>query len=215
MSTVYSMTVVRFLFVASQAMCRRSPVPRLALVVGRLLNFSFAIACFLWVCLRNFLCDNASILNSDFLTTLAELSGIEKYHSVIYRHNSNCRAESAVQWVMMALRKYLCQRGGDWYHALPVAMRGPNDLPGIVAPYSPHRLVFWRESPDFWDCPPYVAEEGSEDALDFFSRYADERQRVNSKLDSLHAAVAKRFSSSISPLSFEDLGGSSCMVKNE
>ena len=153
---------------------------------------------------QEFLCDNASILNSDFLTTLAELSGIEKYHSVIYRHNSNGRAESAVQGVMMALRKYLCQRGGDWYHALPVAVWGLNDLPGIVAPYSPHRLVFGRDPPGFGDCPPYVSEEGSEDALDFFSRLADERQRVKSKLESLHAAVAKRFSSSISPLSFEE-----------
>ena len=51
---VYSMTVVWLLFVASQAMCWRSPVPRLALIVGRLLNFSFAIACFLWVPLKNF-----------------------------------------------------------------------------------------------------------------------------------------------------------------
>ena len=153
---------------------------------------------------QEFLCDNASILNSDFLTTLAELSGIEKYHSVLYRHNSNGRAESAVQGVMMALRKYLCQRGGDWYHALPVAVWGLNDLPGIVAPYSPHRLVFGRDPPGFRDCPLYVSEEGSEDALDFFSRLADERQRVKNKLESLHAAVAKRFSSSISPLSFEE-----------
>ena len=104
----------------------------------------------------------------------------------------------------MALRKYLCQRKGDWYHALPVTVWGLNDLPGIVAPYSPHRLVFGRDPPGFGDCPPYVSEEGSEDALDFFSRLADERQRVKNKLESLHAAVAKRFSSSISSLSFEE-----------
>ena len=80
-----------------------------------------------------FLCDNSTLLNSQFLTTLAELSGIDKYHSVVYRHNSNLRAESAVQGVMMALRKYLCQQGGSWYHALPMGVWGLNDLPGIVA----------------------------------------------------------------------------------
>ena len=104
----------------------------------------------------------------------------------------------------MALRKYLCQRGGDWYHALPVAVCGLNDLPGIVAPYSPQRLFFGRDPPGFGDCSPYVSEEGSEDAINFSSRLADERQRVKSKLESLHAAVAKRLSSSISPLSSEE-----------
>ena len=49
-----------------------------------------------------------------------------------------------------------------------------------------------------------MSEEGSEDALDFFSRLVDERQRVKSKLESLHAAVAKRFLSSITPLGFEE-----------
>ena len=53
---------------------------------------------------QEFLCDNASILNSDLLTTLAELSGIEKYQTVIYKRNSNGRAESVVQGVTMALR---------------------------------------------------------------------------------------------------------------
>ena len=104
----------------------------------------------------------------------------------------------------MALRKYLSQRWGDWYHALPVAVWGLNDLPGIVALYSPHRLVFGRDPPGFGDCPLYLSEEGSEDALDFLSRLADERQGVKSKLKSLHAAVAKRFASSVSPLSFEE-----------
>ena len=116
---------------------------------------------------KEFLCDNASILRSDFLMASAELSGIEKYHSVIYRHYSNGRAESAVQGVMIVLRKYFCQRGGDWYHALPVAVWGLKDLLKIVAPYSPHRLVFRRDPPDFEECPPYVSDEGIEDALEF------------------------------------------------
>ena len=69
---------------------------------------------------------------------------------------------------MMALWNYSRQRGGDWYHALPVAMWGLKDLPGIVAPYSPHRLVFGRHPSGFEDCPLYLSEEGSEEALDFF-----------------------------------------------
>ena len=114
------------------------------------------------------LCDNSTLLNSQSLTTVAELSGIEKHHSVVYRHDSNGGAESAVQGVMIALRKYLCQLRGSWYHALPMAVWGLNDLQGIVAPYSPHRPVFGRDPPGLGDCLlPHVAEEGSEDALGF------------------------------------------------
>ena len=52
--------------------------------------------------------------------------------------------------------------------------------------------------------PPHVAEAGSEDALESFSRLSEERHLVRRKLESLHAPVAQRFSSSVSPLSFEE-----------
>ena len=71
-------------------------------------------------------------------------------------------------------------------------------------PRIPHTAWFWEGTPLLWGCPPYVSEEGSEDALDFYSRLADERQGVKNKLEYLHAAVAKGFSSSISPLSSEE-----------
>ena len=111
----------------------QSPVPKLVWTVGPLLSCFSAIACFLMGLPVEFLCDNFTLLHSQFFTTLAELSGIDKYHSVVYRHKSNRRPESAVQGVMMALRKYLCQQGGSWYHALPMGVWGLSDLPGIVA----------------------------------------------------------------------------------
>ena len=153
---------------------------------------------------NEFLCDNAGILNSDFLTTLAELSGVEKYHSVIHRHNSNGLVESAVQGVMMALHKYFSQRGGHWYHALPMAVWGLENLPGMVAPHSPHRLVFGRDPPGFRDCPPFLSKEGSDDALDFFLRLSAERRQVQQKLERLHGDVAQRFSQTTKSLSFEE-----------
>ena len=67
----------------------------------------------------------------------------------------------------MALRKYLCHCGGNWYHALPVAVWGLNDPPGIVAPYSLHRLVIGRDPPGLGDCPPYVLAHAN--CIPFFS----------------------------------------------
>ena len=72
---------------------------------------------------------------------MCALSGIEQHQSVIYHPSSNGRAEAAVKAVAMALRKFLSQRSGKWVQALPLAVWGLNDLPGLIAPYPPHRII--------------------------------------------------------------------------
>ena len=105
--------------------------------------------------------DNASVLSSHFLDTLFSLSGIEQHSSVPYKPSTNGRAELAVKSVVMALRHFLTQRPRSWYHALPLALWGLNDLPGLVAPYSPHRLVFGRDPVGFGEVPPTVPGDGA------------------------------------------------------
>ena len=102
----------------------------------------------------------------------------------------NRPAERAVQSVICSLRQFLEQRGkgkhSNWITSLPLALWGLNDLPGAVHPYSSHRLVFGREPIGWGDCPPYVDEEGCEDAGVFFRRLVQERDAVRDKLQSIH-----------------------------
>ena len=62
---------------------------------------------------------------------------------------------------------------------------GLNDLPGAVAPYSPHRLVSGRDPIGFGDIPPPpppTVDTGVEDATEYFRKAQGERQLVQTKL---------------------------------
>ena len=142
---------------------------------------------------KEILSDNAPIINSAFLNALCKMSGIEKHNSVIYNHKTNGRAESAVKAVVHSLRKFLAQRGGNWYDSLPLATWAMNDLPGVIAPYSPHRLVFGRDPIGWGECPPIALGEGCESAVDFFNRVAHERAQVKQKLKAIHEKLSSTY----------------------
>ena len=107
---------------------------------------------------KEFICDNASIINSAFLKDLFAMSGVEQHSSLAYRPQSNGRAERAVQSIVNSLRQYLEQCGGSikhyWMESLPLALWALNDLPGAVSGYSPHRLIFGRDPVGWGDCLP-------------------------------------------------------------
>ena len=66
---------------------------------------------------KEFICDNASIINSEFLEDLFAMSGVEQHSSVAYRPQSNGRAEQAVPSIVNSVRQYLEQRGGSSKHS--------------------------------------------------------------------------------------------------
>ena len=148
--------------------------------------------------------DNASVINSDFLNDLFDLSGIEHHTSVVYKPSTNGRAEAAVKSLVMALRKFLNQRPRSWYHALPLALWGLNDLPGLVAPYSPHRLAFGRDPVGFGECPPIVPGEGAQEAQDFFDRLASERKQVHDHLVKLHHDASAKLTAKFRDIPFRE-----------
>ena len=117
--------------------------------------------------------------------TLCNLAGIERAKSIIYTPKSNGRAERAVQSTINTLRQYVLSRKVSWLEALPLALWNLNDLPGAVAPYSPHRLVFRRDPIGMGDLAPVVDSEGCEDATQFFKRMAAERELVQEKLEAI------------------------------
>ena len=81
--------------------------------------------------------DNDKVISKDFFETLSPLSGIEQHNGVIYRPQSNGRAEVAVKLLANSLRRYLADQKGNWVHALPLALWSLNDLPGVIFPSLP------------------------------------------------------------------------------
>ena len=53
---------------------------------------------------KDFICDNARIINSEFSKDLFAMSGVEQHSSVAYQPQSNKRAERAVQSIANSLR---------------------------------------------------------------------------------------------------------------
>ena len=78
--------------------------------------------------------DNEPIISSTLFNALCNLAGIERAKSIIYRPKFNGRAERAVQSTINTLRQYLLSRKMSWLEALQLALWGPNDHPGAVAP---------------------------------------------------------------------------------
>ena len=94
----------------------------------------------------------------------------------------------------------------DWIYALPFALWGLNDLPGPIAPDSPHRLVFGRDPIGFGEVPPLTVDTGVEDATEYFRRAQDERQLIQSKLVDLHAREYHAFLKKHPSLQFNEGG---------
>ena len=140
--------------------------------------------------------DHAKCFNNKFVTTLCNLAGISTPEYVIYDHKTNGGAKRAVKSDFENLRVYLQETNtptNQWYWKLPMALWGLNNLPGAIAPYSPHRLLFGRDPIGFRDMPPIVEKSGCEDALDFFLRLGREREEVHQKLTAIHEKHEKEF----------------------
>ena len=138
--------------------------------------------------------DNQSIISSEFYDAPCGLTGITQARSIVYRPQSNERAERAVQSIINVLRVHLVFRKLDWAYALPFALWGLNDLRGPIAPYSPHRLVFGRDPIRFGKVTPLdTVDTGVEDATKYFCRAQDERQLIQSRSADLHAREYQAF----------------------
>lgn len=154
--------------------------------------------------------DNDNLITAQFFETLCQKTGIEQHKGVIYRPQSNGRAEAAVKAVVNVLRRYLEDRSNQelsWVEALPLAVWCLNDQPGIVTPYSPHRLLFGRDPVGFGDVPPLSVQDGCEDAISFFDRLSQERKRVQEELTKLHAKAQRDHLAKHPPLKL-DVGDS-------
>ena len=74
-----------------------------------------------------------------------------------------------------------------------MALWGLNDLPGAVAPYSPHRLLFGRDPIGLGDMSPILDENACEDVLDCLLRLGRECEEVQQKLTAIHERHENEF----------------------
>ena len=99
------------------------------------------------------LTDNDHLICSQFFSTLVDLLGIEQHVAIVYRPKGNGRAEAAVKSVVNILRRTLEGERKNWVQVLPWALFQLNDLPGFIAPHSPHKIVFGRDPVAIGDIP--------------------------------------------------------------
>ena len=136
-------------------------------------------------------CDH--LINSKFMRTVCALAGITQHTSIIYRPRGNGRAEAAVRLVVETLRRTLAENPSDWIYALPWALWQLNNLPGVLDDYSPHQIVFGRESIGLGDVPPFKPSKISASAEDFIERVYRLKDEVQKKLTHLHEQKREQF----------------------
>ena len=147
--------------------------------------------------------DQDKLINSSFFKTLCALSGVEKYHSIAYRPQGNGRAEAAVRQVLDILKKFAWQKYHwgkksqvNWVESLPMALFVLNDMPGAVAPHSPHQIVFGRDPIGAFEVPPLHLPSINVTAEEWLDNMKKRWESVKEKLTALHQKLTTRFEQS-------------------
>ena len=146
--------------------------------------------------------DQDKLIHSSFFKTLCALSGVEKYHSIAYRPQGNGRAEAAVRQVLDILKKFAWHRYHEkkeksvtWVELLPMAVFALNDMPGVVSPYSPHRIVFGRDPIGAFEVPALSMPAVNVAAEEWFEKMKSMWTLVKEKLTTIHDKITKKFES--------------------
>ena len=137
--------------------------------------------------------DQDHLISSKFFQTLCALVGIEQHFSIIYRPKGNGRAEAAVKCIVNILRLALADSQDDWLQALPWAVFQANSLPGIVLPYSPHRIVFGREPLTLGDIPANRPTHTNISCEEWFSDIEKLRKKVQNSVIQIHNRVKNQY----------------------
>ena len=112
------------------------------------------------------------------------LLGIHHAKSIAYKHNTNGRAEQAIDQVLVKLGKLHQASGKSWPSLLPLALRRLHDAPG-PAGISPYRALFGRDR--LVEGIPLPLEKECEDALQWHSKMKEADRALAAKLDLLHS----------------------------
>jgi hypothetical protein len=120
---------------------------------------------------------------SSWFKNFCALQGVQHATSIAYRHNTNGRAEQAIEQILVKLRKLHEDEGLDWTLALPRAIRQLHDLPGPSG-LSPFQVVFGRDRLDQF--LPLPRDKDCEDALQWHAKMVEMDVMVAAKVNELH-----------------------------
>ena len=156
--------------------------------------------------------DQDHLISSRFFTTLCGLVGIEQHFSIIYRPKGNGRAEAAVKAVVNLLRLSLADNPVNWISALPWAVFQTNNLPGLILPFSPFRIVFGRDPPAIGDVPSSRPSRINISCEQWFEKVDAMRKHIQEKVTKTHERIRSKYLCDFQTFIYEP--GEKVWVKN-
>ena len=145
------------------------------------------------------------MITGKFFQALCDQLGIEQHTAIIYRPKGNGRAERAVRSVIGILRLTLTglPKSSKWIDVLSWSCFLQNSLPGVIAGYSPHQIVFGRELV----LPGELPREGLSDVpvstKTFFEKLDASRKQVQERMQKVHEKERARFQKEHATLVYE------------
>ena len=141
------------------------------------------------------LSDHDSLITSKFFQAMCEQLGIEQHSAVIYRPKGNGRAERAVRSVIGILRLTLTgmRNSSKWIDVLPWACFLQNSLPGVIAGYSPHQIVFGRRLILPGELPSDQTTDIPVAAGQWLEKLEDSRKYIQDRLMKIHEKERARY----------------------
>jgi hypothetical protein len=120
-------------------------------------------------------------------TTICAQVGIRRAYSQAYHHQANGRAEVIGREFKKQLRKITDEMNANWVELLPLVRNQMHDIPGQTG-LSPYEIVYGRRRPlkGLPYKPPIIAE----DAVRFFDRMEQTREKIAEQLNHLHQSAA-------------------------
>jgi hypothetical protein len=135
--------------------------------------------------------DNDHLITSEWFQTLCKMCGIEQHSSIVYRPQGNGRAERAVQSVVQTLRLVMADTKAKWLTALPWALFVLNNQPGLIQPYSPHKIVFGRDPVGPGMLPFEGVTKISQSCKAWFNELIELRNQVRQSIIKAHKDAAR------------------------
>ena len=138
-------------------------------------------------------CDHR--ITGKFFQTLCHDLGIEQHTAIIYRPKGNGRAERAVRSVIGILRLTLTGMPNQksWADVLSWSCFLQNSLPGVIAGYSPHKIVFGRDLILPGELPGEKTEDAPVSAKKWLKELDDQRRKVRERMLKVHERERSRY----------------------
>ena len=102
------------------------------------------------------------------------------------------------------LRRILVEcENSKWISVLPWAVQCINSLPGLILPFSPHKIVFGREAPTMDDIESLPISRTVQSCDDWFISIQKMRKEISEKISKRHSRLRDSFLHEMETLTYE------------